>query len=355
MIHEPFNVLVVDDSAVFRGLLSRVIESAPGLHVSATAADGRAALEQIGRRRPDAVVLDLEMPVLDGLDTLREMQREHSRLPVVVVSALTQRGAGMTMQALSLGAVACVSKPTTAQAADGVKVIAHELIPLMLALAERVSPQRTAARVPELPLPPRSPAPATAPRVLVIGASTGGPQALRAVISGLPAAFDLPILIVQHMPPVFTTMLAEHLGKDSGRPCAEARDGEPIQRGHIYVAPGDWHLEIRESGGRPVTRLTQAAPEHFCRPSVNPLFRSAAQRYGSSTLAVMLTGMGSDGLEGSRSLIQTGGTLLAQDEATSVVWGMPGAVAREKLAHAVLPLNEIACMVCRLSSVPEVV
>lgn len=190
--------------------------------------------------------------------------------------------------------------------------------------------------------------------VLVIGASTGGPQALSRVLAGLPAWFEVPILIVQHMPPRFTAMLADRLARDSGRPCQEASHGDRIGAGQIYLAPGDFHLEIDNNAGQLVTRLTRDAPEHFCRPSVNPLFRTAARHYSAGVLALMLTGMGSDGLEGARCVVQAGGRLIAQDEATSVVWGMPGALVRHRLAHAVLPLDEIAPMIGRLSPLSEV-
>jgi two-component system chemotaxis response regulator CheB len=187
------------------------------------------------------------------------------------------------------------------------------------------------------------------PNLLVIGASTGGPQALREVLTGLPADFPLPILLVQHMPPLFTPMLAKHLARDAGRPCAEAVHGEPIESGRTYVAPGDYHLEVAKRGDRMCAVLHQGPPEHYCRPSVNPLFRSAAEWYGSGVLAVMLTGMGEDGVEGAKEVVARGGTVIAQDEASSVVWGMPGAVVRAGLAHEVVPLQEIASVVVRRS------
>ena len=348
-------VLVVDDSAVVRGLLARAVQQDSDLELVGTAMHGEAALSQMRRMTTDIVVLDVEMPVMDGITTLQRIQVEFPRVRVIMASALTSEGADITCRALALGAAGCIAKPVTSKLSDSIDQLTRELVPLIKALkpANPAPVGHSTAR----PAPgssadtPRSRATRgpiqVPPRVLVIGSSTGGPQALRGVLTALPVDFPLPILIVQHMPPLFTPMLAKHLGIDTRRPCEEGANLHPVLSGHTYVAPGDYHMELERRDNVLVTRLTQAAPEHYCRPSVNPLFRSAANVFGSAVLAVMLTGMGEDGLEGSRTIVEAGGRLIAQDEASSVVWGMPGAVVRAGLAHEVLPLAQIGPRILR--------
>lgn len=351
MSPERIRVLIVDDSAVIRGLLSRALETDSEIVVAGTAMHGDLALTFLRRNHIDVVLLDVEMPVMDGLTTLRHIQREFPHVRVVMASSLTQKGAQTTVEALAAGAAGCIAKPQARSAAESVDELVRELVPLVKALGCQPNFARPSAPVrnvaPVAPKPPSIP-----PQVLVIGSSTGGPNALHEVLSMLPADFPLPILIVQHMPPMFTPMLAKHLAKDSGRPCAEAVHGAPIERGRTYVAPGDYHVTI-EKRDRMVMLLNHAPAEHYCRPSVNPLFRTAAEWYGKSVLAVMLTGMGDDGIEGTRLVKERGGYVIAQDEATSVVWGMPGAVVKEHLADEVLPLPAIARAIQRLC-VPEV-
>lgn len=355
MSGQVIRVLVVDDSAVVRGLLARAVQQDPALQLVGTAMHGEAALSQLRRTPTDVVVLDVEMPVMDGITTLQRIQVEFPRVRVIMASALTSEGADITCRALALGAAGCIAKPVTSNLSDSIDQLTRELVPLIKAL-KPVSPAAPlSTAVPQITgAPPESPRPRNGrspshipPRVLVIGSSTGGPQALRGVLTALPTDFPLPILIVQHMPPLFTPMLAKHLGIDTRRPCQEGANLQPVLSGHTYVAPGDYHMELMRRDNELVTRLTQAAPEHYCRPSVNPLFRSAAAVYGSAVLAVMLTGMGEDGLEGSRTIVEAGGRLIAQDEATSVVWGMPGAVVRAGLAHEVLPLAQIGPRILR--------
>lgn len=357
--NQPIRVLVVDDSAVIRGLIAKALASEPSINVVGTAMHGQAALAWLERSSTvepavDVVICDVEMPVMDGLATLDEIHRRYPSLPVIMASSLTTEGAETTVKALARGAVGCVAKPVASSVAAAIDSLSPELTALVKAVARRplvsaLRPSKAPEQVVTRPLPGAHPH----PQVVVIGASTGGPKALTEVLAALGGTFPLPVLIVQHMPPMFTPMLARHLEKDSGRPTQEARDGLPIERGHTYVAPGGFHMVIAKRDGRYAVSVNQEPPEHFCRPSVNPLFRSAARTYGAATLAVMLTGMGEDGIEGSRELVATGARLIAQDEATSVVWGMPAAVARAGLAEQVLPLSAVGPAVrrlCRLES-----
>jgi two-component system chemotaxis response regulator CheB len=351
-------VLVVDDSAVVRGLLARALETDPAIKVAGTAMHGGQALDWMQKNRVDVVILDVEMPVMDGLTALAKIQVEFPHVHVVMASGLTYEGAETTVKALALGAAGCIAKPAARSTAESIELLVRELVPLVKALGSQ--------HVYEAPVeifPPKSSSggarrPIVPPSVVVIGSSTGGPKALTTVLSGLPRDFPLPILIVQHMPPLFTPMLAKHLQQDSGRPCQEAQHAHPIERNHTYIAPGDYHVVIDKRDNLMVTTLNQNPAEHYCRPSVNPLFRSAADWYGKSVLAVMLTGMGDDGIEGTRSVSARQGYIIAQDQASSVVWGMPAAVVRENLAHQVLPLSEIAPAIQRIccaeltSSVP---
>lgn len=352
MSPERIRVLVVDDSAVVRGLLTRALQSDPEINVAGTAMHGDLALTWLRRHSVDVVVMDVEMPIMDGLTTLRHIQKEFPRVRVVMASSLTTKGAQTTVEALALGAAGCIAKPEARNTAESIDELVRELVPLVKALgnASHAAPPpafvRTAA-------PPKASRPAVPPQVVVIGSSTGGPNALQDVLKSLPRDFALPIFIVQHMPPLFTPMLAKHLERDGGRPCAEAQDGQPIERGHTYIAPGGFHVAVEKRNDRMIMTLNQNPPEHFCRPSVNPLFRSVADWYGKSAVAVMLTGMGDDGIEGTRTIHERGGYVIAQDEATSVVWGMPGAVVRENLAHEVLPLSSIARSIQRVCT-PEV-
>jgi len=340
-------VLLVDDSAVIRGLLTQAINLDDDIRVVGSAMHGQAALTWLNSNQADVVVLDVEMPVMDGISCLKQLKQRYPDLPVIMASSLTRAGAEITLQALDLGAAGCVAKPVASNAAEAISQAAHDLLPLIKAL---VRGQQTESSSLE-PLPTRSlEAPEKTPMVLVIGSSTGGPNALKTVLSALPEKFSIPILIAQHMPPLFTRTLAEHIQRDTGRPTCEAVDGLQIQRGHIYIAPGDFHMVVDKLDDRMIIRLNQEAPEHFCRPSVNPLYSSAANWYGSSVLALMLTGMGDDGIEGARLISERKGYIIAQDERSSVVWGMPGAIAKAGLANQVLPLRSIASELARLCS-----
>jgi two-component system, chemotaxis family, protein-glutamate methylesterase/glutaminase len=351
-------ILIVDDSAVMRNLLRSVIRTEIEFEVVGTAADGESALSLLEHLRPDLILLDVEMPVMDGLATLRKLRSRGLRMPVIMCSSLTQRGARVTIEALASGASDYVAKPAgQASAAEAIRALAHELLPRIFALtAPAVSVAPLAPRPPllsEVPAVPRNQPIASSPSVLVIGVSTGGPAALDLLLPALPRSFPLPVLVVQHMPELFTRLLAERLGQRCSLRVSEAVEGDAVRPGAIAIARGNWHLEILSPSraGQPATlHLTQAPLENHCRPAVDVLFRTAAAQFGSGVLAVVLTGMGSDGLAGSRLVRAQGGTVLVQDQATSVIWGMPGAVARAGLAQRILSLQDLAPELVRLAS-----
>jgi len=354
-------ILIVDDSAVMRSLLRSVVSSDARLVVAGTAADGASALSAVALERPDLVLLDVEMPVMDGLVTLRQLRAQGHKMPVIMCSSLTQRGAKVTIEALAGGASDYVAKPAGQSGRDeALRTLAQELLPKIRALAS--ASLGRAQRLPVLPIstrapltlpaaPPASPPITSTPSVLAIGVSTGGPAALDLLLPALPANFPLPILVVQHMPEVFTHLLAERLNERCNLRVREASEGHVIEPGNIYVARGNWHMEVvaaARPGARDTIHLNQSPPENHCRPAVDVLFRSVAKIYGSGVLAVVLTGMGYDGLAGARLIRQQGGYVLAQDQATSTVWGMPGAVAQAGLAHRVLPLSAMAPEIVRI-------
>jgi two-component system chemotaxis response regulator CheB len=338
-------VLVVDDSVVIRRIVSSVLDGDPDITVVGTAANGRIALDKLDALRPDIVILDVEMPVMDGLATLRELRRTHPTLPVVMFSTVTERGAMATLDALAAGATDYVTKPTHATSATAsVERVRAELIPKIKGL---VGAARTRAVFANRPAP-KLPTPASAPvgrdrvDVIVIGASTGGPDALSSIVAGLRSDLSVPILVVQHMPPLFTRLFAARLDRSCALHVVEAVDGQRVEAGQIIVAPGDQHLTVRRQGVDVRVRLTQEPPENYCRPSVDVLFRSAAAVYGAGVVACVLTGMGRDGAKGAERVRAAGGRIIVQDEASSVVWGMPGAVVAAGAANDVVPLRQIA-------------
>ena len=353
--------LIVDDSVVMRRVVRDVLSSDPEIEVIAVAADGRIALTKIEQNLPDIVVLDMEMPEMDGLETLQALRRSHPHLPVIMFSSLTALGAVATLNALAAGAADYVTKPGNVGSFEESKErIREQLIPKIkaLALRQRVplagatgSPVNGSA----IRAWTRSPAASrtvTAPvEVVVIGSSTGGPNALAEIIPLLPGDFPVPILIVQHMPPTFTQFLAQRLDQHSELAVEEGREGEYIIPGKIFIAPGDFHMTMGDEKQFPKVKLHQGAQENSCRPSVDVLFRSAAALYGGGVLAVVLTGMGQDGLLGCERIREAGGQIVVQDEASSVVWGMPGAVCRAGLADAVLPLADITNEILRRTTV----
>lgn len=351
----PIRVLVVDDSHVIRGLLSRSLGSDPGITVVATARNGKSAIDEVTRTEVDVVVLDIEMPVMDGMTALPQLLAARPGLQVIMASTLTLKGASISMKALSRGAADYVPKPTSTGEINSAEEFQRELINKVKswgAVARRrrgsaaragseVAPGPVARRFPAGPLKLREAPSLFRPDCIALGSSTGGPQALFKVFQMMGKVTDLPVFVTQHMPATFTTILAEHLGQASGMPAAEAKDGEPVVAGRIYVAPGDFHMTVQVDRGRKVMRLDKNPPENFCRPAVDPMLRSLAKAYNGKVLTVILTGMGQDGLKGGQELSAAGGVIAAQDEATSVVWGMPGAVASAGLCSAVLPLSDI--------------
>ena len=350
---DKIRIVVVDDSAVVRGLISRWIEAEADIEIVSLHRNGRLAVEAIETDNPDVVILDIEMPEMDGLTALPLLLRKKPGLPVIMASTLTRRNAEISLKALTLGARDYIPKPEAQHGLVTADDFRRDLLAKIRALAPRRRQRRhataltaethaaAAAKPAAEPAIALRAASTVLPRIIVIGSSTGGPPALSATLKALgPAGQSVPILITQHMPPTFTGILAEHLARAAGRPAAEAIDGEPILAGKIYVAPGGKHMLVK-AGAAPTIRLDDGPPINFCKPAVDPLFASAAEAYGPATLGLVLTGMGHDGAEGGCRIAAGGGTVIAQDEATSVVWGMPGAAARAGICSAVLPLDAI--------------
>lgn len=346
MAAPPVRVLVIDDSVVARRVVAHVIDAAPGLVLAGTAPNGRAAIEKLDLLRPDVLVLDLDMPVMDGFETLAAVRRSHPHLPVIVYSHLTRAGAAATLDALALGATGFALKPS----ADGIgmaeELVRAELLPLIAAIAKppadmvaRVAHGATAAHLAH--------GERAAVTAVVIGVSTGGPNALAALVPSLPAALPVPVFIVQHMPAVFTQMLAERLNRVAKVEVAEAADSEPVVAGRVYVAPGGRHMAVRGTARSAEIELRDDVPENSCRPSADVLFRSAARVYGSGVAGVVLTGMGCDGLRGCAAVRAAGGSVIVQDAESSVVASMPLAVAEAGLANAVLDLRDIGPTIVR--------
>ncbi len=368
---EPIRVLVVDDSVVIRRLLTAVLDSAPDIEVVGYSTNGRLALEKIKQLEPDVVSLDIMMPEMDGIECVRELRKTWKHMPVIMFSSLTEDGAKVTMEALDAGANDFVTKPwKTDNFADSVGQVSGQLLEKIRALHaansnKAAGPKRShlmSAPAPALPRPKPQSIPTETIRrgapckveALIIGSSTGGPNALNELFSGLRSDLDVPILIAQHMPPMFTKLLAERLNKKCGYEVKEAAHGDRVMAGHVYVAPGDWHMRIIRRGVEVVIDLKQDEPVNSCRPAVDPMFSSAVKVYGGGLLAVILTGMGHDGAAGCVEVAKAGGQIVVQDEESSVVWGMPGAVAETGLADRILPLLKIADEVgLRIKSKPK--
>lgn len=339
-------VMVVDDSAAIRGFLTRWIESDPQLKVVGTAHNGKAAVDQVKGINPDIIILDIEMPEMDGIAALPLLLKACPNSRVIMASTLTRRNAEISLKALSAGATDYVPKPTTVGSNDAGEAFRRELVGKIVSIARSrpVRPSTTPgagsspARPSSGPLKLR-PASSALPQILAIGSSTGGPQALGEVMKVIAPGLKVPVVITQHMPPTFTAILAETMSRNTGLVCAEAKTGDMLKPGHVYIAPGDYHMLIKGRNG-PI-ELTQTAPENFCRPAVDPMLRSISAAYGPAMLTVILTGMGSDGCAGARVVAGGGGTILVQDEATSVVWGMPAAVAHAGLASGIFPLSAV--------------
>jgi two-component system chemotaxis response regulator CheB len=365
---EPIRVMVVDDSSVIRGIVSRWIEASGEMALAGIAVNGSDAVKRAAALRPDIIILDIEMPEMDGITALPQLLKVCPQTRVIMASTLTRRNAEISLKALSLGASDYVPKPTSLGGGDAAEDFRRELMTRITALGRRrkgvpgvrgASPSRAGDMTPSavrpgapgpagtaksgLPLQKPSSVPA---QILAIGSSTGGPQALVQVVSALAPDLNVPVLITQHMPPTFTAILAESIARSSGLKCVEAASGMMLERRFVYVAPGDYHMTLRGKGG-PI-ELNQSPPENFCRPAVDPMFRSVAAAYGPLALCVVLTGMGADGREGARAVVGAGGTVIAQDEESSVVWGMPGAVAHAGLASAIVPLDLVSAEIKKL-------
>jgi len=348
---ERIRVLVVDDSVVIRRLVTHALEQDPALEVVGVASNGLIALQRIPQFSPDVLTLDIEMPEMNGLETLRRVRRDYPQLRVIMFSTLTERGAAVTMEALTLGADDYVTKASNEGSLDrSMTRLREDLVPKIKQFfhvpgqirdASRLEPAHVQATPPARWDTPVGRITKVRPKVLVIGVSTGGPAALGAILPDLPAGFRLPVLVVQHMPPLFTRLLAERLHSICRLPVAEAAHGDPVESGKILIAPGDFHLKVASSGGGVRVCLDQSPPLNSCRPAVDALFTSAGEAYGGAAIAVILTGMGQDGLRGAEILKAQGASVLAQDEPSSVVWGMPGAVVKAGLADCVLPLDQV--------------
>lgn len=354
----PLRILVVDDAVVVRRIVTDALSEDPEIEVVGVAANGRIALTKIAQLKPDLVTLDVEMPEMDGLETISEIRKQWPRLPVIMFSTLTERGANVTIEALSRGASDYVTKPANVGSVVTARQrVRDELLPKVFALCGRKRAAKASVPAPApvvavRPKPPVRPPGALnlRPGIVVVGVSTGGPNALVELVSHLPRNLPVPLLIVQHMPPLFTRFLAERLTKLGTVPFTEAKAGDVLRPGAGWIAPGDWHMVVRPpaQSGQPATLdLNQFPPEHSCRPAVDPLFRSAAEVFGARTLGVVLTGMGHDGVRGAEAIVRAGGHVLAQDEATSVVWGMPGFVTNAGLADQVLPIEHVAPEIAR--------
>lgn len=351
----PISVLVVDDSVVVRRMVTDVLSADPGIRVVGTAPNGKVALAKLDQLAPDIITLDIEMPEMNGIEALRALRVTRPHLPVIMFSTLTAAGASATLDALAAGATDYVTKPSNVGSiAASLEAIRSQLVPRIHALCGPRPAAHPAAIGRATPAARTRTAPPGATRalqpgrshqavtVLAIGASTGGPDALNKVLAALPASFPVPVVVVQHMPPLFTRLFAERLDRSCTLRVVEAVDGTVLAPGTVHIAPGDHHLEVIRHGAQVVTRLHTGPPENFCRPAVDVLFRSVARVYGEGVLSVVLTGMGQDGRRGAEEIRSGGGAVLAQDAATSVVWGMPGAVTEAGLADAVLPLGDVS-------------
>jgi two-component system chemotaxis response regulator CheB len=350
---EPIRVMIVDDSAVYRGVMRQALAKDSGIEIVASATNGQTALDEIGNREVDVVLLDLEMPVMDGLTAIPKIHARRPKARIVVASAFTAQGSERAVQALTSGASDCVQKPSTLGGGLSLDEYGKQLLSKVRQFAPLDKVRAVERQLPQTTRPVAQPFHESTPDILVIGSSTGGPNALAAFFKQLPKGFPFPIVLVQHMPPGFTRMLAQRIEADCGIPCTEVTDESPLAPGRIYLAPGDHHLIVSGSAGAPTLKLNQDPPENFCRPAVDPLFRSAAKVFGKGVLAIVLTGMGDDGARGATEVVQAGGRVMVQDEATSVVWGMPGAVVRAGAAQLVLPLGELAQKVSKLFRPPN--
>ncbi len=351
------NVVLVDDSSVIRGALSRILKREPSIKIVDTASDGVQGVEAAKEKKPHIVILDIEMPVMDGITALPKILAASPETKVIMFSSLTEKGASITLRAMALGAVECLVKPTSTSVPGADTDFDRRLLTLIKGLVP--APRRTStgavqtrSATPGLfgktyTLRPMSTGYTGKPEIVAIGSSTGGPPALFKVIKSF-TGFNVPIVITQHMPATFTKILAEHITQQTGIPAHEAEEGMVLQNGHAYVAKGGYHMLLKHKIIETVIHLDDGPLENFCKPAVDPMLRSVAEIYGKKTLAVILTGMGHDGMEGAKILAAQGARVIAQDEASSIVWGMPGAAAEAGICNAVLPLDQIGPLVRRV-------
>jgi len=345
---QPVRVMIVDDSIVVRGMIMRTLATEDDIQIISTAVNGQQALDKVTDVKPDIIILDVEMPVMDGITALPELIKKVPKTKIIMCSTLTLRNAEISLKALSLGATECVAKPTTPESIGKDGEFRIDLLRVIRSLAP-ITPARqqenrfaflTKGASKNFQLRNDPNAYTGKPELIAIGSSTGGPQALFAVLKHL-KSIDIPIVITQHMPATFTTILAQHITQNTGIPAAEGQEGMKLERGKAYVAPGNYHMVFKKEGLFPHISLMDTPPINYCKPAIDPMMESAISIYGNKVLGVILTGMGADGLEGGRKLVNKGGRLIAQDEKTSVVWGMPGAAAMDNLCTEVLPLEKI--------------
>jgi two-component system, chemotaxis family, protein-glutamate methylesterase/glutaminase len=362
--NEAYRVLVVDDSAVIRGLIARALDSHKFIRVVGTASNGQFAVDNLRRTPADVIILDIEMPVMDGITAIPLLKEVDPGVQIIMASTLTQKNADISLKALAVGATDYIPKPTSTAEMTGAATDSfnRDLVEKVRVLGELA--RKNGVRMPANQSRPRTkivpavekkryalrPMPTAKPDIIAIGSSTGGPQALFEVIKTLGGDLQQPVVITQHMPPSFTTILAEHIAKQCNVVCTEARDGEMLKPRHYYVAPGDYHMLITRKPEGAAVKITKDPQENFCRPAVDPMLRSLVEVYGRKVLAVILTGMGSDGCKGCEVVVNAGGAVVGQDEETSVVWGMPAAVANAGICSAVLPVKEIGAAVRQIAS-----
>jgi two-component system chemotaxis response regulator CheB len=347
---DKIRVLIVDDSAFMRKIIGDILREDPVMEIVGKARNGNEAIEMTKSLSPDVITLDIEMPGKSGLEALEEIM-EYKPIPVVMVSSLTKGGANVTMQALDLGAVDFVTKPSGSMSIDMEKIgaeLRRKVIEASFAAVRRKGGPRLTNLSQSVPLPPRKESSRLKLEMLVIAASTGGPMALQQVIPSLPADFPVPVMLVQHMPPGFTTSFAQRLNEQSKLTVIEGCDGMPVRRGTVIVAPGGFHLVLDRKGAELVCKLTETPPVRSVRPSADVLFNSVAENVGGNVLVLVLTGMGKDGLDGARALRGKGAYVIAESRETSVIFGMPGAIVGEGLADEVLPLYSIASGIERI-------
>lgn len=340
---KKIRVLVVDDTAVMRKLVSEVVNRDPDMETAGVAANGRIALQKMEQVSPDVITLDMEMPEMGGIETVRELRKTYPKIPVIMLSSLTVKGAEATFDALQAGASDYVAKPASSFGIPAtMQLLTAELLPRIRHFFPKERPAAVAREVAKPVVAPVSSGRRRKIEVVAVATSTGGPNALVQLFSQFSEPLSVPMVIVQHMPPVFTKALADRLDGSSVVSVHEGVEGQVLRAGHAYIAPGGKHMETRRVRGEVVLHLHEGPPENSCRPAADVLFRSVADCYGASTLAVVLTGMGRDGFLGTQAICQKGGTALAQDEQSSVVWGMPSFLAKEGLAERVLPLDQMA-------------